>query len=565
MNQEFVQGDGLRLRAIGSTLEAWRYDNNAGAWTKLGQTSDATYVGIGYVGLGMRGTGGRLDDFGAATLRSPSPYTDDVIDDFNRSDENPLSDGGKYSVLSSNLEVVSNQVACTIAATCSMWRTDVRYGADQEAWVTIEAKPINGDRLRLYARLQEPTQFDGYALYLQSNAGVDQVGIERWDNGAVTPLGSPMNQEFVQGDKLRLRAIGSTLEAWRYDNNAGSWSKLGERTDSTYLLDGYLGFGIRGTGGRLDDFGGGGTSPTFDTHALLLSFTPQLRFRSDETYRPSKASLATDTYSTDEPVHANHLDLLGETIASANHDDEELDLSLDFVSTLASEEGAEDTYINEPDFMVNGMHADEIITAPIDYNMMLTEHPGEYENFTYARAIPDPQGSGDFILQYWFYYYYNQWQFAGGGDHEGDWEWIQIRIDEAGVPISAAFGQHGAGEWCDWDDVETDGEGTLVVWPAFGSHANYFHSGTYGVDEVPGPFDGEDATAAAAGYLQDDLTVIDQTSAQEWGDWLTWPGRWGASGSWGADSPESPGHQTPWENPFSWHENADHDGESCNP
>jgi hypothetical protein len=256
LNQEFVPGDKLRLRAIGSTLEAWRYDNSAGSWSKLGERSDATYIGVGYVGLGMRGTAGRLDDFGAATLREPVPYADgDIIDNFNRPDENPLSDGGKYSVLSSNLKVVSNQVACTIAATCSMWRTDVRYGLDQDVTVAIVTKPENGNNVRLYARLQKPTLFDGYALYLQSNAGVDQVGIERWDNGSATTLGSPMNQEFLQGDRLRLRAIGSTLEAWRYDNNAGGWTKLGETSDATYVGIGYVGLGMRGTGGRLDDFG----------------------------------------------------------------------------------------------------------------------------------------------------------------------------------------------------------------------------------------------------------------------------------------------------------------------
>lgn len=170
--------------------------------------------------------------------------------------------------------------------------------------------------------------------------------------------------------------------------------------------------------------------------------------------------------------------------------------------------------------------------------------------------------SGEKILQYWFYYYYNQWQFAGGGDHEGDWEWVQIRIDESGSPVSAAFGQHGAGERCDWDNVQTD-NGTLVVWPAVGSHANYFHPGTYGVDEVPGPFDGEDETAPAESYLQDELALIDDASTEDWGEWLTWEGRWGASGNPGAPSPESPGQQSAWEDAFAWHDNAHGSGESC--
>jgi hypothetical protein len=214
-----------------------------------------------------------------------------------------------------------------------------------------------------------------------------------------------------------------------------------------------------------------------DPDTLLLAFTPELRFRSDETYRPSKASLATDTYSTDEPVHSNHLEILGEAIASANPDDEELDLSLDFLSGQKEVEYADAEYINEPDFEVNEMAVDEIISAPVDYNMMLSEHPGVYDNFTYGRVIEDPEESGDRILQYWFYYYYNQFQYQGAGDHEGDWEWVQIRVDEFDNPISAAFGQHGNGEKCDWVNVETDGDTTMVVWPGVGSHANYFHPG----------------------------------------------------------------------------------------
>lgn len=299
-----------------------------------------------------------------------------------------------------------------------------------------------------------------------------------------------------------------------------------------------------------------------DDTTLLETYLPQLRFRSDETYRPSKASLATDTYFTTEPAHANHLDVLGTTIASANPDDLVLDLSLDFLSDRTGMPGAEFEYIDEPSYTHNSIHYDEIAVAPIDYNNMLADNPGEYDNRTYARVVDDPAESGEKILQYWFYYYYNQWQFAGGGDHEGDWEWVQIRIDESGSPISAAFGQHGAGERCDWDNVQTD-SGTLVVWPAVGSHANYFHPGTYGVDEVPGPIDGEDETAMAESYLQDDLALIDDTSTEDWGDWLTWEGRWGASGDPGAPSPESPGRQSAWEDAFAWHDNADGSGESC--
>lgn len=93
----------------GSTIEAWRRDNNTGTWVKLDEAVDSRYEGIGYVGVGIRRTSGRLDDFGAATLREALPDASVAIDDFNRPDEQPLSDGGAWSTLNGyQLKVAAN-------------------------------------------------------------------------------------------------------------------------------------------------------------------------------------------------------------------------------------------------------------------------------------------------------------------------------------------------------------------------------------------------------------------------------------------------------------------------
>ena len=42
-------------------------------------------------------------------------------------------------------------------------------------------------------------------------------------------------------------------------------------------------------------------------------------------------------------------------------------------------------------------------SAANDYVAMLQLHPGVYDDRMYARVVQDPQGSGDRILQYWFY------------------------------------------------------------------------------------------------------------------------------------------------------------------
>jgi hypothetical protein len=77
----------------------------------------------------------------------------------------------------------------------------------------------------------------------------------RVDGGSSTTLGATAAQTVSVGDKLGIRAIGSTIEAWYYDSSAGTWSFLFSRTDSTYSSAGYIAMESRGS--ALDDFGGG--------------------------------------------------------------------------------------------------------------------------------------------------------------------------------------------------------------------------------------------------------------------------------------------------------------------
>ena len=99
---------------------------------------------------------------GAAPTASNAILVDDppIVDDFNRADEYPLSDDGKWSALNGYpLKVVSNQLASS-NSTAQAWRNDVRYGLDQDVMVTIAAKPgsgaYNGHFVRLYVRLAVP-------------------------------------------------------------------------------------------------------------------------------------------------------------------------------------------------------------------------------------------------------------------------------------------------------------------------------------------------------------------------------------------------------------------------
>ena len=356
VNQELAAGDVLLLRAKGSSLEAWR--NDGSNWSRLGVVTDPTYSAVGFTGVGIRGTTGRLDDFGARTMgaatapsapqnlqatpgnaqvsltwnapssdggspltsytvyrgTSPnptslhasglgsasyldtsaangttyyyrvtasnavgeSPYSNEVqatpnalvappveplsvIDNFNRGNENPLSDAGRWSngivgAAETGLRVTSNALACTRTTTCTAWRTTAQYGPDTEVWARVATRAGNSNHFRLLARIQQPgtADYDGYMLRTNQLSGTDQVFLERVDNGAVSTR-LTMLHELAVGDTLLLRARGSSLEAWY--RRGTTWTRLGAVSDSTYTLAGYVGVGIRGKTGRLDDFG----------------------------------------------------------------------------------------------------------------------------------------------------------------------------------------------------------------------------------------------------------------------------------------------------------------------
>ena len=182
-----------------------------------------------------------------------------VVDDFDRGFENPLSDAGRWSngvngSGETGLYVPSTWLACSRSTTCTSWRNAAQYGPDVEVWARIGTLPGDNNHIRLNARLQGvgTSTYDGYMLRTNQLAGTDQIWVERIDNGTfVNRL--TINQELAVGDILLLRVQGSKLEVWR--NRSSAWSRLGVVTDATYGAAGLVGVGLRGTIGRLDDFG----------------------------------------------------------------------------------------------------------------------------------------------------------------------------------------------------------------------------------------------------------------------------------------------------------------------
>ena len=75
----------------------------------------------------------------------------------------------------------------------------------------------------------------------------------------------------------------------------------------------------------------------------------------------------------------------------------------------------------------------------------------KYANRVHGHARKDAQGR--LWLQYWLFYYYNDYQLLGplsGGNHEGDWELVQLRLDAAEKPAQLVFSQHKQAESKAW-------------------------------------------------------------------------------------------------------------------
>jgi hypothetical protein len=151
-------------------------------------------------------------------------------------------------------------------------------------------------------------------------------------------------------------------------------------------------------------------------------------------------------------------------------------------------------------------------------------------------------------LQYWFFYYYNDFPGTDVGDHEGDWEMIQVFVDVDAQPQVAVYSHHNEHTYCPWAKVPKSGP-RPVVFVARGSHASYFHDGHHGQDL----------------FVDGDLTLpmrlirVGQNSPR----WLNWPGFWGASGGIFGEfhSPNGPKQHSQFNNPQAFFESAPLDGD----
>ncbi len=157
-----------------------------------------------------------------------------------------------------------------------------------------------------------------------------------------------------------------------------------------------------------------------------------------------------------------------------------------------------------------------------------------FGNAGYRRGL---EAGGLHWEQYWLWYLYNPKQELVTGDHEGDWEFVQVGYG-GDDPVCMTTSRHHSGGARMWWEIEQLG-GRPVIYVALGSHANYFDR----QHDETGIWDKADGVGAE----------LDSIEWREFGDWAEWPGLWGNSTGAGR-SPDSPGCQGDrWKHPQVYH------------
>jgi hypothetical protein len=230
---------------------------------------------------------------------------------------------------------------------------------------------------------------------------------------------------------------------------------------------------------------------------------------------------------------------------------------------------------NPADLVEIGPSADDLTQGRYEYHL---DFPGNalnpgctYERWArrltegrdpavYAHVATDPGHPGRLALQYWLFYAFNDWNNL----HEGDWEMIQLVFDADDArealskePTSVGYSQHEGAEEAEWGDDKlelVDGRHP-VVYPAAGSHANFFEEALFlGNSADQGV--GCDDTTGPSYELRPVVKTIpsDPAEARKAFPWISFEGRWGELQEAFFNGPTGPNLKSQWTEPIQWSE-----------
>jgi Tol biopolymer transport system component len=340
---------------------------------------------------------------------------------------------------------------------------------------------------------------------------------------------------------LTNNSVNDTCPDWRSDNRIGYCSSdfrvmdaNGENNESIQSFSGSAFVGAPSWPQIQGDLPNLGPETKEEATELLWRYAPKLYYDSMELFPAMSAQPITEIFTEESAEESNRLIREeGGVIAYANPALSEPNLSWSFLKPPAG------NYPNgkpvDGGDRLSERTSDEYGAAS---DILLFEADPEYAERIYGRAKYD---DGRWWLQYWLWSYYQSF-LEGFGDHEGDWEMIQIGLDESGLPELATYAQHSSGESCSWSDLESSigyyGNLAPDVFVSWGVHASYTDA-----DALPG-IESTDAEFLVPARVE----VMKDAS-----DWVEWPGVWGDS----ASSPDAPSTQgSKWSQPDDFYEEA---------
>jgi len=269
---------------------------------------------------------------------------------------------------------------------------------------------------------------------------------------------------------------------------------------------------------------------SIDRHTALLDvYAPRFRYHPSERFRATRVEALTD--AAGGPGRRTELRRAdGTPIASTDAASGLPRLGLE---VLAAGEGS---YAGIPGGDVRG---DDYLSGRLPEGASFSDRP-----LAYGRVRPATDGH--VWLQYWLFYYDNPHYLVG--DHQGDWELVQLNVDpdrgpEEGGMLAATCFQHGEPEGRHGSELAPllGEDGRLTVAVALGSHASYFDEENLYLGDRIQP-------TAEAERCQ--TIPIDELAG-----WVRWPGFWGGSRVMGHPrSPRGPSACRPeWEHPEDQH------------
>lgn len=164
-----------------------------------------------------------------------------VLDDGNRANEDPLSNGGSWTTMAglSAPAIVSNKISTNQGATYvgSSWTRTSYLNVD----VTMDIDTLNASsEFYLYARSQAATDAANKYVLLIINNGATWRLLKKIGGANTTITESFPSLASGAGRKIGLHVLGSALEAWYFDGS--TWSLVLSGTDSAIGGSGFIGF-----------------------------------------------------------------------------------------------------------------------------------------------------------------------------------------------------------------------------------------------------------------------------------------------------------------------------------